>query len=111
MSGFHALESAGLAGDPASPVHRLDARAKLLGLAGLTLVAATSPAGAWPLLAGCAVLLGAVALGARVPARDRVAPRARRAPPRAARRRLACRSCARAATCTASGRCPSTTRA
>ena len=69
MSGFHALESAGLAGDPASPVHRLDARAKLLGLAGLTLVAATSPAGAWPLLAGCAVLLGAVALGARVPAR------------------------------------------
>ena len=43
MSGVHALESAGLAGDPASPVHRLDARAKLLGLAGLTLVAATSP--------------------------------------------------------------------
>jgi cobalt/nickel transport system permease protein len=69
MSGFHALESAGLAGDPSSPVHRLDARAKLLGLAGLTVVAATSPAGAWPLLAGCAVLLGAVALGARVPAR------------------------------------------
>ena len=46
MSGLHALESAGLAGDPASPVHRLDARAKLLGLAGLTLVAAT--AGSWP---------------------------------------------------------------
>jgi cobalt/nickel transport system permease protein len=65
MSGLHALESAGLAGDPASPVHRLDARAKLLGLAGLTLVAAT--AGSWPVLAGCAVLLTAVALAARIP--------------------------------------------
>jgi cobalt/nickel transport system permease protein len=68
MSGVHALESAGLAGDPASPVHRLDARAKLLGLAGLTVVAATAPRASWPLLAGCAVLLGAVALAARVPA-------------------------------------------
>jgi cobalt/nickel transport system permease protein len=68
MSGVHALESAGLAGDPASPVHRLDARAKLLGLAGLTVVAATAPRAAWPLLAGCAALLGAVALAARVPA-------------------------------------------
>jgi len=68
MSGVHALQSAGLAGDLASPVHRLDARAKLLGLGGMTLVAATAPQGAWPLLAGCAVLLGAVALAARVPA-------------------------------------------
>jgi cobalt/nickel transport system permease protein len=68
MSGVHALESAGLAGDLASPVHRLDARAKLLGLAGLTVVAATAPRAAWPLLAGCAALLGAVALAARVPA-------------------------------------------
>ena len=65
----HTLQSAGLAGDPASPVHRLDARAKLLGLAGLTLVAATSPPAAWPLLACCAVLLAAVALAARVPVR------------------------------------------
>ncbi len=68
MSGVHALESAGLAGDPASAVHRLDARAKLLGLAGLTLVAATAPRAAWPLLAGCAALLAGVALAARVPA-------------------------------------------
>lgn len=64
-----ALESAGLAGDRASRVHRLDARAKLLGLAGLTLVAATSPPAAWPLLACCAALLAAVAVAARVPAR------------------------------------------
>jgi cobalt/nickel transport system permease protein len=63
-----ALESAGLAGNPASAVHRLDARAKLLGLAGLTIVAATSPPSAWPLLGCCAVLLGAVAATARVPA-------------------------------------------
>jgi cobalt/nickel transport system permease protein len=67
MSG--ALAAAGIAGDPASRVHRLDARAKLLGLAGLTVVAATSPAAAWPLLAGCAALLAGVALAARVPAR------------------------------------------
>jgi cobalt/nickel transport system permease protein len=68
MSGVHALESAGLAGDLASPVHRLDARAKVVGLAGLTIVAATSPRAAWPLLAACAALLGVVALAARVPA-------------------------------------------
>ena len=68
MSGVHALESAGLAGDPASPVHRLDARAKLVGLAGLTLVAATAPRAAWPLLGACAALLGVVAVAARVPA-------------------------------------------
>jgi cobalt/nickel transport system permease protein len=68
MSGVHALESAGLAGDPASPVHRLDARAKLIGLGGLTVIAATAPRGAWPLLAACAVLLAGVALAARVPA-------------------------------------------
>jgi cobalt/nickel transport system permease protein len=64
----HSLEASGLAGDPASRVHRLDARAKLLGLAGLTLVAATAPRAAWPLLVACAVLLLAVALTARVPA-------------------------------------------
>ena len=67
MSGMHALAATGPAGDPASPVHRLDARAKLLGLAGLTVVAATAPAAAWPLLCGCGVLLAAVALVARVP--------------------------------------------
>jgi cobalt/nickel transport system permease protein len=64
----HALAAAGIAGDPTSRVHTLDARAKLLGLAGLTVVAATSPPAAWPLLACCAALLGAVAVTARVPA-------------------------------------------
>jgi cobalt/nickel transport system permease protein len=65
MSG--ALTAAGIAGDPASAVHRLDARAKLLGFAGLTIVAATSPA--WPPLACCAALLAGAAVAARVPAR------------------------------------------
>jgi cobalt/nickel transport system permease protein len=65
----HALESAGLAGDPGSRVHRLDARAKLLGLVGLTVIAATTPPVGWPLLACCAALLAAVALSARVPPR------------------------------------------
>ena len=64
-----ALSAAGIAGDPASAVHRLDARAKLLGFSGLTLVGATSPPAAWPLLACCAALLAAVAAMARVPAR------------------------------------------
>jgi cobalt/nickel transport system permease protein len=65
MSG--SLTVAGVAGDPCSRIHRLDARAKLLGLAGLTVLAATSPA--WPPLACCAALLAGVAIAARVPAR------------------------------------------
>jgi cobalt/nickel transport system permease protein len=50
-------------------VHRLDPRAKLLGLTGVTVVAVSVPAPAWPVLAGCAGVLAAVAVGARVPAR------------------------------------------
>jgi cobalt/nickel transport system permease protein len=61
------LESTGLAGDPASSVHLLDARAKLLGLVGLTVIAATSPPAAWPLLVCCAALLAGVAITAHVP--------------------------------------------
>jgi cobalt/nickel transport system permease protein len=62
----HDLAGTGIAGDPLSPVHRLDPRAKLLGLGGLTVVAATAPAHAWPAFAGCAALLVAVAAAARV---------------------------------------------
>ena len=44
MSGCaHALHAAGVAGDPASPIHRLDPRAKLIGFAGVTLVAVSTP--------------------------------------------------------------------
>ena len=45
-----ALHAAGVAGDPASPVHRLDPRAKLLGLTGVTIVAVSAPLRAWPVL-------------------------------------------------------------
>jgi cobalt/nickel transport system permease protein len=57
----HSLHAAGVAGDPASPVHRLDPRAKILGFAGVTLVAVSTPLHAWPAFAACAVALVAAA--------------------------------------------------
>jgi cobalt/nickel transport system permease protein len=66
--GNHALQATGLAGDPASPVHRLDPRAKILGLFAVTLVAVSTPLGAWPVYVACAAALAAVAVVARVPA-------------------------------------------
>jgi cobalt/nickel transport system permease protein len=68
--GNHSLELTGLAGDPASPVHRLDPRAKILALIAVTLVAVSAPLAAWPVFAGCALVLGAVAVAARVSASD-----------------------------------------
>jgi cobalt/nickel transport system permease protein len=62
----HSLELTGLAGDPASPVHRLDPRAKVLGLVAVTLVAVTTPLGAWPVYAVCFAVLAAVAAAARI---------------------------------------------
>ena len=67
--GTHSLELTGLAGDPASPVHRLDPRAKIIGLLAVTFVAVSTPLSAWPVYVGCAVALVAVAAVARVPAR------------------------------------------
>jgi cobalt/nickel transport system permease protein len=64
----HTLELTGPAGDPASPVHRLDPRAKILGLTAVTLVAVSTPVAAWPAWLGCAAVLAAVAAAARVPA-------------------------------------------
>jgi cobalt/nickel transport system permease protein len=61
-----ALHRTGVAGDPASPIHRLDPRAKIVGLAGITLVAVTTPLHAWPAFAACAVALAAIAAVARV---------------------------------------------
>jgi cobalt/nickel transport system permease protein len=66
----HSLELTGLAGDPASPVHRLDPRAKIVALLGVTLVAVTTPLAAWPAYAGCAAVLAGVAVAAKIPARD-----------------------------------------
>jgi cobalt/nickel transport system permease protein len=60
------LHSVGVAGDPRSPIHRLDPRAKLLGFTLITLVAVSTPLAAWPALAACATALVAVAVLARV---------------------------------------------
>jgi len=64
MSG--GLHAVGVAGDPRSPIHRLDPRAKLIGLAGVTLVAVSTPLGAWPAYVACALALAAIAALARV---------------------------------------------
>jgi cobalt/nickel transport system permease protein len=67
MSGGH--HHAGVAGNTASPVHRLDPRAKLVALTGVTLVAVSAPLDAWPAYAACAAVLAAVAVRAGVGAR------------------------------------------
>jgi cobalt/nickel transport system permease protein len=67
VSGGHALQAAGVAGDPASPIHRLDPRAKLLAFAGVTIVAVSTPLPAWPAYAACALALAVTAVLARVP--------------------------------------------
>jgi cobalt/nickel transport system permease protein len=65
MSGFH---DAGVTGRLGSPVHRLDPRAKLLGFAGVTVVAVTTPLHAWPAYVACAAVLATAAVAGRVPA-------------------------------------------
>lgn len=67
MSGSHHPARAGLAGDPDSPVHRLDPRAKLAALVGITVIAVTTPIAAWPVWPACAVVLGVVIAVARIP--------------------------------------------
>jgi cobalt/nickel transport system permease protein len=59
----------GVAGDPRSPIHRLDPRAKLIGLLGITIVAVSTPLHAWPVFVACAAAQLTVAALARVPAR------------------------------------------
>jgi cobalt/nickel transport system permease protein len=60
----HALHRTGVAGAPASPIHRLDPRAKIIGLAGITVVAVSTAA--WPVFAACAAALVAIAAAARI---------------------------------------------
>lgn len=68
MSGLcnHTLHGTGLAGNTASRVHRLDPRAKVVGFLGVTVVAVTTPLGAWPVYLACASVLAAVAAAAGV---------------------------------------------
>jgi cobalt/nickel transport system permease protein len=61
-----ALHRTGVAGDPASPIHRLDPRAKIVGLAGITVVGVSTPLHAWTVFAACAVALAAITAVARV---------------------------------------------
>jgi cobalt/nickel transport system permease protein len=55
------LDRTGIAGDPASPIHRLDPRAKLAGFAGITVVAVSTPLRAWPVFVACALALFVIA--------------------------------------------------
>ncbi len=63
----HSLAAIGLAGDRESKVHRLDPRAKIVGLLGVTAVAVTTPLELWPVFAACLAALAMVAFAARVP--------------------------------------------
>jgi len=62
----HALEMTGLAGDPASQIHRLDPRAKVLGFLAITLVAVSAPLELWPVHAACMAILAGIVATARV---------------------------------------------
>ena len=69
MGGSHS-HTGGPIGDAGSPVHRLDPRAKTLGLVGVTVVGVSATVSAWPAWVGCAIVLAAVALVARIPPMD-----------------------------------------
>jgi cobalt/nickel transport system permease protein len=62
----HDLHATGVAGDPSSPIHRLDPRAKLLGFAAITVIAVSAPLSAWASYAACGLALAATAAMARV---------------------------------------------
>ena len=68
MSGLcgHHAGVIGLAGDPASPVHRLDPRTKLIAFTTVTIVAVSTPLGAWPVWLACLAVLAGAALLAHV---------------------------------------------
>ena len=76
MSATHSLRLTGVTGHLGGPVHRLDPRAKVIGLVAVTLVAVSTPLGAWPVWLACAAALVAVAALARVSPRE-IARRAR----------------------------------
>ncbi|WP_372789536.1 cobalt ECF transporter T component CbiQ [Paraconexibacter sp.] len=66
MSAARGVTLSGVAGDPGSPIHRLDPRAKILGLLTVTVVAVTAPLHAWPVFVACATVLLGVGLAARI---------------------------------------------
>ena len=58
------LDSVGVAGNPLSPIHRLDPRTKVLGFGAITALAVSTTA--WPTAAACAVVLTLLAGVARI---------------------------------------------
>ena len=68
MSGLrgHSLELTGIAGDAGSFAHRLDPRAKIVGLLGVTIVAVSTPLRLWPVFVACGGVLAIYAGLARV---------------------------------------------
>jgi cobalt/nickel transport system permease protein len=72
MSGLssHSLHLTGLAGDPGSRAHRLDPRAKIVGLLSVTIVAVSTPLEHWPVFGACALVLCVYAGLARVSGRE-----------------------------------------
>jgi len=63
----HSLELTGVAGDPTSAAHRLDPRAKVIGLTAATVVAVSAPLALWPVYVVCAAVPVSVAVAGRVP--------------------------------------------
>jgi cobalt/nickel transport system permease protein len=62
--GLHAVEAVALGH---SPIHRLDARAKILALIGFVVVAVTTPPGAWRAFAAYGAVLAVLAAVAKLP--------------------------------------------
>jgi len=60
------MDLTAIAGDPHSRVHRLDPRAKIIALLGLTVIAVSTPLDRWPVYVACAAALAAYAAVARV---------------------------------------------
>ena len=110
-SASHALAPIGLAGDPEQPVHRLDPRAKLVGLLGVTVVAVARRSELGRCSSACAAVLARVAVAARVPARHGLAPLAASCSRPCSLAACSSRSSATAAPRTRSARSPSTRRA
>ena len=62
----HAVELTGLAGNTASPVHRRDPRAKVVGFIGITVVGVSASVATWPAWVACGVVLAVLAAIGRI---------------------------------------------
>jgi cobalt/nickel transport system permease protein len=69
MGAGHGSRSLEVVAAGTSPVHRLDPRAKIVGLIGMVVVAVTTPPGAWAAYAAYGAALVGLVLAARLPGR------------------------------------------